>query len=298
VTWISDNAIARLRGVAEEPDFTGTRYTLVREVARGGMGIVYEAEDSELQRRVAIKVVATELASDDAAERMRREARVIAKLEHPGIVPLHDVGALPDGRIYYAMKLVRGASLDRLTLARTEALRHFLRLCEAVAFAHANGVVHCDLKPSNVMIGEFGEVLVMDWGVARRLGEPAPNVIAGTHGYMAPEQERGDVAAIDASTDVYALGAILRELLAPEPLTKPLRAIVAKCIAENPRMRYADGAELAAEIARYLDAEPLIAYRETVVERVQRWLARNRALVAVIGAYIAMRLAILFFVHR
>jgi len=149
-----------------------------------------------------------------------------------------------------------------------------------------------------VMVGEFGEVLVMDWGVAHRIGEPAPHVIAGTRGYMAPEQERGDVASIDAATDVFALGAILRELLAAEPLTKPLRAIIEKCIADDPRARYADGAALAAEIARYLDAAPLVAYRESLLERVQRWLVRNRALVAVIGAYIAMRLAILFFVHR
>ena len=191
MTWISDGAVSRLRAIAEEPDFRGTRYTIVRELARGGMGVVYEAEDAELQRRVAIKVVATELAVDDAAERMRREARVIAKLEHPGIVPLHDVGALPDGRIFYAMKLVRGHRLDERPLARTEALRLFLRLCEAVAFAHANGVVHCDLKPANVMVGAFGEVLVMDWGVARAIGESSPQFAIGTRGYMLDSSRAG-----------------------------------------------------------------------------------------------------------
>jgi serine/threonine protein kinase len=294
MTWISDNAVSRLRAIAEEPDFRGTRYTIVRELARGGMGAVYEAEDAELQRRVAIKVVATELASEDAADRMRREARVIAKLEHPGIVPLHDVGALPDGRIFYAMKLVRGHRLDECPLARTEALRLFLRLCEAVAFAHASGVVHCDLKPSNVMVGAFGEVLVMDWGVARVIGDASPSVVAGTHGFMAPEQERGDV--VDARADVFALGAILRELLPDAP--KPLRALIAKCLAPNANDRFPDAAQLAAEIARYLDGEPLLTYRESLGERAARWLTQNRALVAVVIAYIVMRLIVLFFIHR
>jgi len=294
VTWLSDSAVARLRTIAEEPDFTGTRYTIVRELARGGMGVVYEAEDAELRRRVAIKVVATELALDDAAERMRREARVIAKLEHPGIVPLHDVGALPDGRIFYAMKLVRGHRLDERPLAQTEALRLFLRLCEAVAFAHANGVVHCDLKPANVMVGAFGEVLVMDWGVARAIGEPSPQFAIGTRGYMAPEQERG--GAVDARTDVFALGAILRELVPNAP--KPLRAVIRKCEASDPRERFDDAAQLAAEVARFIDGEALVTYRESIAEQITRWLAKNRALVAVVIAYIVMRLIVLFFIHR
>lgn len=294
MTWLSDSAVAHLRTIAEEPDFTGTRYSIVRELARGGMGVVYEAEDAELQRCVAIKVVATELALDDAAARMRREARVIAKLEHPAIVPLHDVGALPDGRIFYAMKLVRGHRLNERPLAQTEALRLFLRLCEAVAFAHANGVVHCDLKPANVMVGAFGEVLVMDWGVARTIGEPSPQFAIGTRGFMAPEQERGD--AVDARTDVFALGAILRELVPHAP--KPLRAVIRKCEAADPRERFDDAAQLAAEIARFIDGDPLVTYRENITERITRWLAKNRALVAVVIAYVVMRLLVLFFIHR
>src|SRR6202030_1109518 len=107
-----------------------------------------EAEDLELQRRIAIKVLATEIASPESEERMRAEARVIAQLEHPGIVPLHDSGTLPDGRVFYAMKLVRGRTFSEITAPATEVLRLFLRVCEAVAFAHARGVIHCDLKPS------------------------------------------------------------------------------------------------------------------------------------------------------
>jgi len=142
------------------PDVSGTRYELLSVLGRGGMGVVYLARDTALDREVALKVV----------DREAGEARVLARLEHPGIVPVHDFGELPDGRVYYAMKRVRGERLDRwLTPDRGvgERLAVFLRVCDAVAFAHARGVVHCDLKPENVMVGEFGEVLVLDWGIAR-----------------------------------------------------------------------------------------------------------------------------------
>jgi eukaryotic-like serine/threonine-protein kinase len=292
MTWISDDAVTRLRTITEEPDFAGTRYRLLRKIARGGMGVVYEAEDAELQRRVAIKVLAIELSTPEAAERMRREARVIAGLEHPGIVPLHDVGALPDGRIFYSMKLVRGRTLDEIVGA--PSLRLFLRVCEAVAFAHDHGVVHCDLKPSNVMVGEFGEVLVMDWGVARLVHE-ADGAIGGTRGFMSPEQERGE--PVDGSADVFALGSMLRGLTA-EPRTRRLNAILGKAMAAEKSERYGDAQQLAADLARYLDGEPLAAYRENAIERIGRWLDRNRALVAVIAAYLIMRAIVFLVVHR
>jgi serine/threonine protein kinase len=251
---------------------------------------------------VAIKVLATELANGRSAERMRREAQVIARLEHPGIVPLHDVGTLPDGRVFYAMKLVRGRRLDELANGNgagergtTELLRIVLRICEAVALAHARGVVHCDLKPENVMVGEFGEVLVMDWGVAHALDvAETERVVAGTRGFMAPEQERGE--AVDPRTDVHALGAMLRALIAAP--SRPLRAIASKATAADRADRYPDAGALAAEIVRYLDGEPLAAYRGHALERCGRWLARNRALVAVVAAYLVMRAIVLFVVHR
>jgi serine/threonine protein kinase len=283
MTWLADDAVTRLRAIADEPDFSATRYRLLREIARGGMGVVYEAEDVELRRRVAIKVLATELASRDAVERMRAEARVIAQLEHPGIVPLHDAGTLPDGRVFYVMKLIRGR-----TLAESDHLRIFLRVCEAVAFAHARGVIHCDLKPSNVMVGEFGEVLVMDWGVAKSIGE---NAIAGTRGFMPPEQERGD--ALDATADVFALGAMLQMMSPRSP--RRLKAIIEKSMSDD---RYPTARELAADVARFIDGEPVTAHREGVIERSLRWLDRNRAFVALIIGYLVMRAIVLLVAHR
>src|SRR5262249_52990275 len=159
--------------------------------------------DRSLDRDVALKVLAAP-AAEGVAERLIAEAKILARLDHPGIVPVHDVGVLPDGRVFYVMKRVHGRRLDELARAgagAAELLRIFVRVGEAVAFAHAQGVVHCDLKPSNVMVGAFGEVLVLDWGVAKGLasaplagGGPAPSSAAtrvGTPGFMAPEQERG-----------------------------------------------------------------------------------------------------------
>jgi eukaryotic-like serine/threonine-protein kinase len=257
MSGLSDAALRHLREVSDQPDLSGTPYEVVDTLGRGGMGTVYLAHDSRLDREVALKVVQLPEGTGDL-DRLLLEARVLARLEHPGIVPVHDAGLLPDGRAFYAMKHVRGYGLDEYarTAPLPERLRAFDRICEAVAFAHAHGVIHRDLKPGNVMVGPFGEVLVMDWGVAKvrphrlspsspggpggRLGEEgrgdeglrrqtpsdgrnglgvhltAHGTILGTPGYMAPEQARGDVARIDERTDVWALGAILGFLLEGE----------------------------------------------------------------------------------
>jgi serine/threonine protein kinase len=230
--WLSDRTVEHLRRVAEWPDLADTKYRLLEELGRGGMGVVYLAEDAVLGRRVALKVVGTGALDSEAARRMLREARIIARLEHPGIVPVHDAGALPDGRLFYAMKRVDGRRLDELPAETSmpETLRIFQRICEAVAFAHAHGVLHRDLKPENVMVGPFGEVLVMDWGVAKILdeGKDAPpdapafepaasgtaeGSVVGTLAYMAPEQADGQLDRVGRPTDIYALGAVLYYLL-------------------------------------------------------------------------------------
>ena len=172
--WLSDNLLHHLQTVADLPDLGETKYRLLEKFSRGGMGTIYLAEDTQLQRKVALKVLHTPDASGELSARMLREARVIAQLEHPSIVPVHDVGELPDGRVFYVMKFVQGRRLDQYAQAENalpDRLRIFQKVCEAVAFAHANGVIHRDLKPENIMVGAFGEVLVMDWGLAKIVAE-------------------------------------------------------------------------------------------------------------------------------
>jgi serine/threonine protein kinase len=327
VTALPDAALSRLVRAIRAPDLSGTRYVLGREVGRGGMGSVWEAEDPELGRVVALKVLDLPDAAGDLAARLRREARVLARLEHPGVVPVHDVGALPDGRPWYAMKLVRGERLDEAAArlpTLPERLRLFLRVCEPVAFAHARGVVHRDLKPSNVMVGPFGEVLVLDWGIARLLDEeaserrPGPpaeppieprepraagpgtaaGTVLGTPGYMAPEQARGD-GGVDARADVWALGVLLRGLAGPEALrARRLAAIVAKATAERPAERYEGAPALATDVVRYLDGEPVTAYRERPWERAARFAVRHRVALLLLFAYLAARAAVLLVYGR
>jgi len=310
--WISDEKLNRLRTIVNEPDFSSTKYTFVKELGRGGMGTVYLAEDRELNRLVAVKVLNTPDITDDLRRRMIREAQIIAGLEHPGIVPVHDVGTLPDNRIFYAMKFVRGLRLDEYA-AQGASLRDRLRkvqaVCDTVAFAHAHGVIHRDLKPQNIMIGSFGEVLVLDWGVAKIRSEfhqsiskdPSQSVahqtmdgtVIGTRDYMSPEQARGEIDQIDERADVYSLGAVLNFLL-DDKATNTAKAICLKAMAHERESRYATAAELSADIGRLLDAEPVLAYRENAFEKVSRWVGKNRFLVLLILAYLLMRIFLIF----
>jgi len=338
MAWLSDSALNHLREVIEWPDFAGTRYELLEEIARGGMGTVYLARDKQLYRKVALKVLNV-FEGSEGATRMAHEARILARLEHPGIVPVHDVGALPDGRVYYAMKRVEGRRLDEYARSKPELpdlLRLFCRITEPVAFAHSHGIIHRDLKPANIMVGTFGEVLVLDWGVAKILdfhgndiGKPggqkpdaeppdaapgaavgteshvdgtAHGMVIGTHDYMAPEQAAGEVGAVDARSDVYALGKVLsfllEQVLGPGGIPKPLRAIAEKAASRKPAERYATALTMAADVARYLDGTPVTAYRETVLERTARLVSRHRTAVALVLAYLFMRLLIFLLVRR
>ena len=158
--WLSDDAMIRLREEADLPDLTDSKYLALRKLGSGGMGTVYLAQDVDLGRKVAVKVMNYADSTGALASRMMREARIVALLEHPSIVPIHDVGTLDDGRVFYAMKLVQGARLDQSAAGAaslSDMLRVFQKVCEAVAFAHARGVIHRDLKPENIMVGPFGE---------------------------------------------------------------------------------------------------------------------------------------------
>jgi serine/threonine protein kinase len=283
VKYLSDDAVARLRQIVDTPDVSGTRYRIVEKIGRGGMGAVYKAEDTVLGRMIALKIL------DDEND----EARIMAGLEHPGIVPVHDAGRLPDGRVFYAMKLVDGAPFHEIRAPLADRLRMFQKVCEAIAFAHSRGVVHGDLKPENIMIGAFGEALVLDWGVAALARRGS---VAGTRGFIAPEQADG--SAMDARSDIYSLGAILREISAGEDARPALASIRAKAMAERPQDRYESALAFSAEIARYLDGEPVEAHRETLWERAGRLFARHSLWILLIAAYLVMRMVLLLLLHR
>ncbi|HEY0873695.1 MAG TPA: serine/threonine-protein kinase [Vicinamibacterales bacterium] len=293
MTFLEDAAIARLQAVANWPEFQDGRYTVVDQIGRGGMGTVYLAQDRELAREVAIKV-SNGVPGADVERRLRDEARILAALEHPGIVPVHDAGRLADGRLFYVMKRVRGATLTehaRTLASLSERLGIFERICDAVNFAHAHGIVHRDLKPDNVMIGPFGEVLVMDWGAALAGGPPDPDTVLGTRGFMAPEQERG--GAIDARADVYALGAVLA-WLAGANAPRPLRAIAARAMAHAPGERYPTAAALADDVARFRAGHAVDAYRESPIESLVRFAKTYRVAILLILAYLVMRAVVAY----
>ncbi|MGZ4888597.1 MAG: serine/threonine-protein kinase, partial [Candidatus Angelobacter sp.] len=355
------------------PDLSGTRYRALKFLGQGGMGAVWLVEDSILRRPVALKILTAENSSVDLATRLMQEAVVLARLEHPGIVPVHDAGTLPDGRTFYCMKHVEGETLDQhvdqLPLRRRLLL--FQRIAEPLAFAHSRGIIHRDLKPANIMVGAFGEVLIMDWGLAKVMdatgassvttqvpeqamggsgesspakqvsghvvggsGESSPakqvsgheftravqgslksgalapgnalattahGTVLGTPGYMAPEQERGEVNLVDQRTDVFALGSILYYLLREQPgapnqrASRPLRAICAKATAPEMSARYGSVQELAADVGKYLDDMPVSAYRENIFERTARLVSRNRVAVVLVLAYLFMRLLFILF---
>jgi serine/threonine protein kinase len=336
--FLPDQVVARLQSELQTPDLSGTRYRALNLLGHGGMGTVWLAQDSILQRPVALKILTAENSSADLVARLMQEAVVLARLEHPGIVPVHDAGTLPDGRTFYCMKHVEGQTLDRYAdeLPLRERVRLFQRIAEPLAFAHSRGIIHRDLKPANIMIGAFGEVLIMDWGLAKvmdasaassaahrilRQGDieassaaqqvsapenaTAHGTVLGTPGYMAPEQERGEVTLIDQRTDVFALGSILQSLLQEPPgsphagrYSRPLQAICAKAMSTEMSARYFSVQDLAADVGRYLDGLPVSAYRENIFERAARLVSRNRVAVVLVLAYLFMRLLFILFSRR
>jgi WD40 repeat protein len=284
---------------------SGAHYTPLGEVARGGMGRILRVWDPSLAREVAMKVVPREAqpgSSDeqrnDHDRRLARfldEARLSAQLDHPGIVPVYEIGLDETGSVYFTMPLVRGRTLEEVFAGAHageeptglhEVIEILHRVCQTVAFAHAKGIVHRDLKPANIMVGRFGETYVMDWGLALLLGRVERPAVVGTPAYMAPEQARGRGADVGPRADVYSLGAILYEFFArrrPHELSMETRRArgesVDEVLVSPPRplreLRTTAPPELASICARAMAARPEERYAsaEELAADLAAWLA-------------------------
>jgi serine/threonine protein kinase len=235
------------------PTVAPDRYRLGAEIARGGLGKILEARDLRLDRPVAVKqLIAPE---PGAAGRFLREALITARLQHPAIVPVHEAGRWPSGEPFYAMKRIAGRSLDRVIAEagsfkqRLALLPHLIAVADAVAYAHSQRVIHRDLKPANILVGEFGETVVIDWGLAKDLAQPeegaagaaagnlqdgltVAGAVLGTPAYMPPEQAHGE--PVDERADVYALGAILYHMLAGEPPYRSSMRVLVEVMSDPP----------------------------------------------------------------
>lgn len=334
-----------------------SRYRLQGEIDRGGMGQILQVWDESLRRELAMKVILDKgkrdvRAGDERAlARFLEEAQVTGQLDHPGVVPVYELGVNAEGAVYFTMRLVKGRSLATvLELVRagtdgwnqTRALSVLLKVCETMAYAHAKGVIHRDLKPSNVMIeplaregssvgrrdpkdGAF-KVYVMDFGLAREINIKsslsADGMVIGTPQYMAPEQALGHSKDVDAQSDVYALGSTLYELVTDEPpftgnnpynilcqvvekepraprsinraLPVELETIILKCLEKDKERRYASAAELADELDRYLEGEPILAKPAGVVTRVYKRVRKHPLAYALSATTVLAVLAAVF----
>ena len=318
-----DDALPRPPGTASAPA-SESRYVIRQELARGGMGRISIADDTLLGRRVAIKEPIA--ATTTLAAHFARELALTSRLQHPSIVSIHDGGHWPSGEPFYVMRLINGEPLDRAITrnaslaSRIGLLPHAIAAVDALAYAHSQGVVHRDLKPANILIGDYGETVVIDWGLALDLRDPGdePKQVVGTPGYLAPEQARGE--ATDERADVYSLGAVLHHLFVgalpypgkratsivravasssvdplaalPPELPADLRAIVAKAMAPRRDDRYATASELAADLKRFERGQLVGAQRYSSWQLARRWVRRHRAAVAVGGVAVAVVAAI------
>jgi len=292
---------------------------LEAELGHGGMGRVFRARDEKLGRAVAVKVLRPESAANpDFRARFAREARTLARLEHPGIVAVHDFGTTPDGDGYLVMQLVSGGSIaDRLPLPVADAMAIAIDVCGALAYAHGRGIVHRDIKPENVLMGDDGRARLSDFGIAR-LVDPTPDdapltrpsLVLGTPGYMAPEARAG--ARPDPRMDVYAVGALLEHMLTGRhpsdrghadggppaatngtpPVPPAIAAVIARAMVVDPARRIADatmlGEELAA-LATQFKAAPRAAFELPPEERIWRGAV---ALLAAVATAVALYAAL------
>ncbi|HEY2744383.1 MAG TPA: serine/threonine-protein kinase, partial [Polyangia bacterium] len=320
-----EDAVDTVRGAPPSPTAPPVaqwdRYELLDLLGRGGMGVVYKARDRRLDRTVAIKFILG--ADPNLTMRLLREARAQARIDHPNVCRVYEVGEV-EGRAYIALQFVDGEPLYRVAAKMTldEKIAVLRDVAVAIHEAHRLGIVHRDLKPANIMIerAEDGRCvpIVMDFGLAREAtieaGLTESGALIGTPAYMSPEQARGDLRAVDRRSDVYSLGATLYELLtgrppfpdtslamalakviyhdAPAPrslvatIPVDLETIAVKCIAKDPQQRYASARALADDLSRYLDGEPILGRRPSLLQRLKLRARRNRALFAV-GAWSA-----------
>jgi WD40 repeat protein len=318
-------------------DRTSERYQVIGEHGRGGLGVVSRAHDRDLGRDVAIKELLTRGRSGEA--RFMREARITARLEHPGIVPVHEAGRWPDGTPFYAMKLVAGRPLRELIAERTTVeqrinlLHHVIAVADAIAYAHARNIIHRDLKPANVIVGDFGETIVIDWGLAKDLAEleevttcdgpfrsvedrnlTTTGIALGTPTYMAPEQERGE--HVDQRADVFAIGAMLWELcslhkvpptdirhrhqlLRRAGIDADLVAIVDKALAPERARRYPDAGALAADLKAFKSGARIGARSYSLFDMLVHWTRRHRALaLSVTAAFVLVAVGAMAYVRN
>ena len=288
-------------------------YELLVEVARGGMGVVYRARQVSLNRTVALKMIlAGKLANPDDLQRFHTEAEAAARLSHPNIVAIHDVGAI-DGQHFFSMEFIEGLSLaqrlTRGTVSGRDAARYVRQIARAVDYAHRQGILHRDIKPSNIMLDADDEPHITDFGLAKRLGnqdsgQTRTGAILGTPSYMAPEQAQGKIRELGPACDIYSLGAMLYELLTGRPpfraetpldtvmqvinnepvpatllnphIARDLETICHKCLAKDPAQRYATAAALAEDLQNFLDGNPINARSSNVLNRLTRMLDRSQ----------------------
>jgi eukaryotic-like serine/threonine-protein kinase len=311
------------------PELTIGRYRVLGVLGEGGMGVVYRAEQLNPRRTVALKVLRHGSRDPDAAKRFELEAQVLARLRHPGVAHIYEAGSYHDPilgeRSFLAMEHVEGVPLLRYVAenARSTAqkLELALQICDAVEHAHQRGVIHRDIKPANVLVERSGRVKVLDFGIARVIGEDWRATLAtgsgqllGTLAYMSPEQFENDSAGVDTRADVYAIGVVLHEMLSGAPpfdlhgkslaqaiehlrVGKPrpigdadrhlrgdLSHIVAKAMERDKERRYASVADLAADLRRFLAGEPINARPQTTVYQLRMFARRHRELVGAIAA--------------